>query len=301
MEKASEFMQINLALGGGGAKGFAHLGVLRGLEREGCTIKAIAGTSAGGIVGAMYAAGYRADEMIARFLQVDQANLYGRQPGDGPSLLGVAGVNHLLKEMLGERRFEDLPIPLALTAVDLNTGGEVVLRHGRVVDAVLATMAVPGIFPPQAWEKYYLVDGGLLDPVPVAPARTLSPSLPVVAVALTGFSPSPVHTLEAPAFLKNVPVLNQIARLRVAQAFNIFLQALEIGNISITELRLQIDRPDVIIRPAVADINLLDRVDVQAVVGRGEAALAEALPELRLAQRWERSLARRLRYRRLLE
>ncbi|MEW5869275.1 MAG: patatin-like phospholipase family protein [Chloroflexota bacterium] len=290
-------MEINLALGGGGAKGFAHLGVLRGLEREGYQVKAIAGTSAGGIVGALYAAGYSVDEMVAHFVQIDRANLYGRQPGDGPSLLGVAGVNHLMKEMLGERTFEELPIPLALTAVDLNTGGEVVLRHGRVVDAVLATMALPGIFPPQTWEEYYLVDGGLLDPVPVAPVRALSPSLPVVAVALTKPSPSPVHTLEAPAFLKNVPVLNQITRLRVAQAFNIFLHALDIGNIYITELRLQIDRPDVIIRPDVADINLLDRVDVHEVMGRGEAAFAEALRELRLAQRWDRSLVRRWRYR----
>ncbi len=289
-------MEISLALGGGGAKGVAHLGVLRCLEREGFVIKAIAGTSAGGIVGAMYAAGFSADQIIERFMQIDYAHLYARQPGDGPSLLGVAGVNQILGEMLGERTFQDLEIPLAMTAVDLSTGGEVVIKHGRVVDAVLATIAIPGIFPPQTWENYYLVDGGLLDPVPVLPARSLAPTLPVVAVVLASPQPLPVHTMDAPAFLKNVPLLNQIARLRVAQAFNIFMHAIEIGGIYITETRLQLDQPDVVIRPAVVDVGLLDRVDVPNIVERGENAAQEALPEIRRAQRWERRLARRLRH-----
>ena len=79
-------------------------------------------------MGAIYAAGYSPEEMIARFQQLDQSHLYGRQPGDGPSLLGVAGLNQLLKDMLGERTFDDLKIPCALTAVDLVTEKEVILK-----------------------------------------------------------------------------------------------------------------------------------------------------------------------------
>ena len=127
-------MEISLALGGGGSKGFAHLGVLRCLEKEGFKIRAVAGTSAGGIVSTLYAAGYSPDELLDRFKEFDQTRLYGRQPGDGPSLLGVAGINHLLADLLGERTFDDLRIPCAVTAVDLRLEKEVVLKRGRVVE-----------------------------------------------------------------------------------------------------------------------------------------------------------------------
>jgi NTE family protein len=171
----------------------------------------------------------------------------------------------------------------------------VILKQGRVVDAVLATIALPGIFPPQEWRGYYLVDGGLMDPVPVAAARALAPGLPVVAVALTSEQPSPVREPEPPAMLQRVPILRQITRLRVAQAFNIFLHAIEIGNISITEMRLHIDKPDVIIRPYLNDIGLLDRVEIAEIVSRGERAASKALPELQRALGWPRRLARRWR------
>jgi len=118
-------MEISLALGGGGSKGFAHLGVLRCLEKEGFKIRAVAGTSAGGIVSTLYAAGYNPDELLDRFKEFDQSRLFGRQPGDGPSLLGVAGINHLLADLLGERTFDDLRIPCAVTAVDLRLEKEV--------------------------------------------------------------------------------------------------------------------------------------------------------------------------------
>src|SRR5512143_3205463 len=125
-------MDISVALGGGGARGNSHVGVLRRLEREGYRIRAVAGTSFGGIVAALYAAGFTPDEIEEIFCRVDQAALYGRAPGDGPSLLGLAGVTHWLNETLGERTFADLKIPCALTAVDLNSGQEVVLSEGLV-------------------------------------------------------------------------------------------------------------------------------------------------------------------------
>lgn len=287
-------MEISLALGGGGAKGIAHLGVLRCLEENGFKVRAIAGTSVGGIVAAIYAAGYSPQEILARFQQVDQSRLYGRQSGDGPALLGVAGVNRVLQEMLGDRTFQDLRIPCVLTAVDLITENEVLLQRGRVADAVLATIALPGIFPPYRWEECYLVDGGLLDPVPVAPARSLDPRLPVVAVVLSSQDPRPLKILEPPEFLGHVSLLKRVSRLRVAQAFNIFWHSLEISSRHFTAMRLKIDQPEVIIQPKLDDIAIFDRVNITEIAERGEQAASAALPELIQALNWRGRFSRYL-------
>lgn len=285
-------MDISLALGGGGSKGIAHLGVLLLLEEKGYRIRAVAGTSAGGIIAAIYAAGYSPAEILARFIEIDQATLYSKRPGDWPSILGVEGINRVLQDMLGDRTFEDLVIPCALTAVDLNTEEEVILQQGRIVDAVLATIALPGIFPPQIWEEHHLVDGGLADPVPVAPVRALAPALPVVAVVLTDITPEPGSILDPPDILNVNPLLREIARLRIAQAFNVFLRSISIGSRNIALLRLQIDNPEVIINPELSEIGLLDHVDIIDLVRRGRSAAEEVLPELVKANRWSQRLGR---------
>lgn len=289
-------MEICVALGGGGVRGGAHIGVLRRLETAGYQIKALAGTSAGGLVGAVYAAGYSCSEILERFQKVDQTHLFGGRHVDGPAILGTAGIHGVLEDMLGEMTIADLGIPFAVTAVDIHSGKEVILKEGRLVDALMATIALPGIFPPQAWGDYYLVDGGVLDPVPVLPARSLAPTLPVVAVVLTRAS----EELERPSFLPPSPNLfRHVARLRLAQAFNIFLHSVDIGSRAIAELRLKIDKPDVIIRPDLPDIGYLDTVDIVEVAAYGEIAAGKAIPDLERATRWGNQLARRLRYGRL--
>jgi NTE family protein len=279
-------MDINLALGGGGSKGNAHIGVLRVLEREGFRIRAIAGTSAGGMAASAYAAGYRPDELEEVMVNVDQRSLFGFHFGGEPSLLGVVGITDVMTKLLGDKEFSDLKIPCALTAVDLRTGNEVVLQEGRVLDAVLATIAIPGIFPPKIWDEYKLVDGGVLDPVPVSIVREISPveDLPIVAVSLTS---NPTQQSQIPAIGPKAAevILSRIARLRVSKAFEIFLHSLDIGMSSITEMRLQLDAPDVIIRPDVSHIGYLDVVDVKELVKLGEAAAESVLSELRKAAR----------------
>jgi len=170
----------------------------------------------------------------------------------------------------------------------------VVLRQGKVVDAVLATIAVPGVFPPAYWRGQVLVDGGVLDPVPVMVARSLAPGLPVVAVVLSpplsGWSGS-----HRPRLFESLPFLAKyFTRLRVAQAFNIFVRSIDIGGAMLTELRLQVEQPDVIIRPAVSHIGLLDKVDVHEVARLGEEAALRALPAVRRAAGWRGWLARRM-------
>ena len=288
-------MDITLALGGGGAKGNAHIGVLRRLEKEGYKIRAVAGTSFGGIVGLLYAAGYTPDEIEENFSKVDQAGLYGRSLEDGPALLGLAGVRKWLDEVLAERTFADLHIPAAVTAVDLNCGCEVVLSDGLVKDALLSTIAVPGVFPAFPWNEWELIDGGVLNPVPVSVARALDPSLPVVAVILQTPLGEPAQSITTP-LTDGIPksILDRLASIRIAQAFDIFMRSVDISNRAVAEYRLAFDKPAVVIRPQVSDIGLLDHVDVRKVAQSGEAAVEAVLPELRRAVSWSSRIRRSL-------
>lgn len=288
-------MDLSLALGGGGAKGNAHIGVLRRLEKEGFRIRAVAGASFGGLVAVLYAAGYPPDEIEDLFVRADQSRLYGRSRADGPSLLGLAGARKWLDAVLGERTFDDLLLPCAVSAVDLETAREVTLAEGYLRDGILATVALPGVFPAQRWGDWELVDGGVLDPVPVSVARALAPSLPVAAVVLSTpiGEPSRAMSMPVPGGLPK-PILDRLRHLRYAQAFDIFLRSVEIGGRAVTEYRLEVDKPDVIIRPQVGHIALLARVDVRAVARLGEQAVEVALPELKRAVGWPRRLRRLL-------
>ena len=288
-------MDITLALGGGGAKGNAHIGVLRRLEKEGYKIRAVSGTSFGGIVAVLYAAGYSPKEIEDSFARVDQARLYGRSLEEGPSLLGLAGVRKWLDEVLSDLTFADLELPCGVTAVDLNFGCEVVLNDGSVKDALLATIAVPGIFPAHSWHKWKLVDGGVLNPIPVSVARQLAPSLPVVAVTLQAPLGEPAQSMTSP-LTNNIPkpILDRLANIRFAQAFDVFMRSVDISNRAVAEYRLAVDKPDVVIRPQVSDIEMLDHVDVRKVAKRGDEAVKAVLPELRRAVSWSRRIRRRL-------
>lgn len=288
-------MDIALALGGGGSRGYAHVGVIRRLEAEGFRIRAVAGTSAGGIVAAIYAAGYTPDEMETRFARIDQPKLFSFSMTEGPGLLGLSNARKILEQFIGDRTFADLPLPCAVTAVDIKSGREVVLNQGRVVDAVMATIAVPGVFPPKRMGELDLVDGGVLNPVPVSVARSLAPALPVAAVALSApvEAPRTFHSLPLPVKLP-APILGRLSRLRLTQAFEIFILSVEIGQRMVTELRLEVDEPEVIIRPAVSNIGLLEKVDVHRLVRLGEEAAEAVLPDLWRAVSWTGRVGRRL-------
>ncbi len=286
-------MDITLALGGGGAKGNAHIGVIRRLQKEGFRIRAVAGTSFGGLVAVMFAAGHSPDEIEEQFRRVDQSRLYGHLTGEGPSLLGLAGATKFMDEVFGKMTFDDLRLPCALTGVDLKSAREVILTEGPLKDAILATIALPGIFPPRRIQDWELIDGGTLNPVPVSLARMFAPKLPAVASVLTVPIGDPARTLEMTLPGVPAPLARRITRLRPAQAFDIFLNAVDIGNRQITELRLEVDHPDVILRPKVNHIRLLDKVDVSAVAKLGEQAVEAALPDLRRVTSWPARLARR--------
>lgn len=292
---------ISLALGGGGIKGIAHIGVINRLIQAGHSIQAIAGTSVGGLVGAVYAAGFDANEIASILYTMNRGSLFARVSGDGPSLMGLSGLTQVLTNVLGDRSFADLEIPFACTAVDLITGQEVILSQGRVIDAVFATIAVPGIFPPKTIGDAELIDGGVADPVPVALARWLKPRLPVVAVSL---SPVPEGWRHLPTTAKALlpsstpiptPIIEQFSRLRLAKAFDIFARSMDITSLMLGELRLQMDQPDAIIRPDVYQYSLLDTVQPEVLVKIGEQAAEEKLDAIKEALSWRKNISRRMR------
>lgn len=157
-------LRVGLALGGGAIRGWAHFGVLRAFERNRIPVDFLAGTSSGAVVAALAAIPDTADEAIAK-LEPVSSRMFRPRLARG-SLLSSSGMRSALREMFGERRFEDLAVPLAVTATDLQAESEAVLRSGPLVEALLASCAIPGIYPPQPLDGRLLVDGGVLNPVP---------------------------------------------------------------------------------------------------------------------------------------
>lgn len=280
-------MNITLALGGGGARGNAHIGVIRRLEKEGYKIRSVAGTSFGGLVAILYASGHTPDGIEEIFSGVDQSKLYGRDSNDGPSFLGLAGVRKFLDEILSDKTFQDLKIPCAVVGVDVKTGREVVISQGFLKDGVLGTIAIPTVFTPLRLNDWELMDGGVLNPVPVSVARTLSPDLPIVAVTLNDPLDIPLSTyaIPIPSILPR-QITERLFRTNLAQTLDIFLRALDLNSRAVAHYRLEADAPDVIVRPRVYDIGLLDKVVVSDVVQLGEQAVEEVLPQLKKAVSW---------------
>jgi NTE family protein len=160
--------RVGLALGGGGMKGLAHVGVLSVLEDLGVAVDLVAGCSVGAVVGAFLACGYDADEMSRILKDKSVLALFTSPRLDGHGLLSAAPLRRFLTRHLGECTFADLDIPFAVTCTDLEAGRGVVVDDGPVVDAVIASSAIPGVFAPVERDGCMLVDGGLSNNLPVS-------------------------------------------------------------------------------------------------------------------------------------
>lgn len=292
-------MEISVALGGGGVRGVAHIGVLRVLENHGFNIKAIAGTSAGGLVGAVYAAGFSTEKIEATVYELDQNRSFNRQPDDQPSLLGLSGIAKKLSHLLADRTFDEMEIPFAATAVSLYSGKEIILFKGKVMDAVLATIAIPGIFPSQEIGGRVLIDGGILDPVPVQVARWMRPDLPVVAVMLHKRPDDWTdEEIEFPISIPGpTPIIETLNKLRPVQAFKIFSRSMEVSSERLTELSLQLYQPEVIISPQVGHIGLLQDINVEEMIQIGVDATEKTLSQIKAETNWRKRIQRQVKYR----
>jgi NTE family protein len=270
-------LTVGLALGGGGARGMAHIGVLKVLTRENIPIDAIAGTSMGGVIGSAFAAGVPVEDIESVALRVrkrsERIKLVDFEL-TGSGLLKGTRVYRFLASILGEvMTFGDLHIPLALVAVELNTGREVVLREGKLVEAIRATISVPGVFEPVKRDDLLLVDGGVLNSVPVDVARNMGARFVIAVDVLPHFPqnqsepPPKVQPPKASLMPKSVQELMYSYMIMISE---------------LTEYKIHTYPPDIIIRPSLpADVHLFNGFDrAQEIIEAGEVAAQEALPKI---------------------
>lgn len=255
----------------------AHVGVLKVLEREGVTVGRLAGTSMGALIAAGMASGASALEIEAEMLRLSHRRELLKLADRLPTRQGLFSGRRLrsaLAETLGEGlTFSDLQIPLTVTAVDLVSGRDLVMRTGSVVEAVRASLSIPGVYAPVERDGCRLVDGGVLNNVPAAPLQELG-SGPVVAVdALPAFADNvPGHDPRITGF--PLPLVPGVVR-DLWQTGLIMVSAL-------TEARLHAAAPELVLRPQLpADVTLLVGFTRAAeLIAAGEAAAEQALPEL---------------------
>src|SRR6201989_3019164 len=173
---------IGLALGGGAARGFAHIGIIRTLAAHGIIPNVVVGTSIGAVIGGAYAAGHLDKvEAWARSLQPPNILSYLDIRLNGSGLIGGAKLAAELETALGQSLIEDLPMKFATVATEVRTGHEIWLTHGPTVDAMRASYALPGIFSPVLVGDRWLVDGALVNPVPASAARALGAEIVIAA------------------------------------------------------------------------------------------------------------------------
>ena len=284
---AKEKLKVGLALGGGGARGLAHIGVLKVLERENIPIDLITGTSMGAIIGGVYALkkDISAIEKIAqKYSKISEFNIdfsfSEKERKDKPFFLKKMSdflkkgyilnlelrrkyindgeeLKKIIKDLVGDKAFTDTKIPFAAVAADLVKGEKVIIRKGKLFDALLASASIPGMFPPVILDKKILVDGGIVDVVPIEAAQSLGAN-----------------------FVIGVNVGQTIKkRVEFDNAVEIFFRS---DSITSAELRkLQLSFADVVITPKVGRFHWSDFSKPEQCIREGEIAAQNAILELK--------------------
>jgi NTE family protein len=297
---------IGLALGGGAARGFAHIGIVRTLVAHGIVPDVVVGTSIGAVVGGAYAAGHLDTlEEWARSLQ--RRNILGyldiRLNGSG--LIGGDKLAAQLEAAIGQVLIEDLPLKFATVATEVRTGHEIWLTHGRMVDAVRASYALPGIFSPVLVGDRWLVDGALVNPVPVSAARAFGAEI-VIAANLSSdvFTHSTTIYAHGPsadvpeAVIEPVPPKRGFGKLFSAERTmkreffggggrpgisSVMVDAFNIMQDRITRARLAGDPPDLLISPRVGQIGWFDFHCADDLIAYGARAAERAIDSIQEA------------------
>jgi len=291
---------IGLALGGGAARGFAHIGILKTLIAHGIVPNVVVGTSIGAVVGGAYAAGHLDTlEEWARHLQPRSVLGYLDIRLNGSGLIGGEKLATQLEAAIGQTLIEDLPLKFATVATEVRTGHEIWLTHGRMVEAMRASYALPGIFSPVLVGDRWLVDGALVNPVPVSAARALGAEIVIAAnvssdifthsttIYSHGASAAPMRIAVEP-----VPPRRGLGKFfsperTVKREFfggggrpgisSVMVDAFNIMQDRITRARLAGDPPDLLISPRVGQIGWFDFHRADDLIGHGVRAAERAI------------------------
>lgn len=249
--------RLGLALGGGAARGFAHVGVIQVLERNGIRPDLVVGTSAGSLVAALYASGMDGAALERAALSMDEATLTDWMlPLMSRGMLRGEALARYVRQAVGGRLLQDMSPPLGVLATDLATGQGVVFRRGDAAQAVRASSAVPGVFAPVAIAGREYVDGGLVAPVPVSQARAMGAEV-VLAVDISAD-----------------PQGNDASGM-----LGLLLQTTAIMGQSIN--RYELASAELVLRPALSGVGSADFAARQRSIEAGRAAMQAALPRLR--------------------
>jgi NTE family protein len=260
-----EGKKIGLALGGGSARGMAHVGILQALEENGIPIDMISGASAGALIGSAYAAGISIKTIKESVLKWGSKKRLARLIDFQilkPGLLGGNKVNQLYLDVVGDPDFSELKIPLCIIAMDLNTGEEVVFDKGSVLKAVRASLSIPGVFVPVHYAGRYLIDGSVVDPVPVKPLVDRGADI-TIAVSVT---PSLEYSVKA----SQVPF--------IPKAFDIVMRSLQNLQYEITHVKTM--PASILIAPEVGGIAWTEFFKADKLIDIGRKAIEEALPDI---------------------
>jgi NTE family protein len=314
-------LKFGLALGGGSARGLAHVGVIQVLEAYHIPIDMIAGTSIGSVVGSLYTAGASIDQLEEAALSMKKSKTLFlidlALPHSG--LISGKRIEEMLNDLaLEDKTFDDLKIPFAAVATDVENGAEVILNQGKVIDAVRASISIPGIFTPVKYQDYFLVDGGIVDPVPVDVVQKMGADI-IIAVSLARISPYTtvlmidketghlkeienledlrINKEENPKFKdtekttslvdKEKGILEQKikqikSRLEGPNIFEIINQSIDIMEVKITDQCLE--GADVVIVPfGIKEINLFDFDKAEMLIKGGIMATMINIPEIKRA------------------
>jgi len=291
-------LRFGLALGGGGARGLAHIGVLKVLEEEGISIDVIAGTSSGALIGALYACGYSASSIEKKGLEFLESSEYKRarleflkdeigEKGSKPikkiisyakwkliynlSLVKIALVSEkrieaIVNSILPDKNIEDLRIPFACVSTDLTSNKELCFTKGSLREAVRASITIPGLFPPLKWEDRRLVDGGAVNLVPVDVAFRLGADL-VAGVDVHGSFPHSSHQ-------------------EMKTGLDVILRTSYISGLFLNDLRLR--KADLVIRPDVGNIHWVNFRKLDYCIKKGEESTRAKLVDIRKSMRKRR-------------
>jgi NTE family protein len=264
-------MKLGLALGGGGARGAAHIGVLMELERLGVRPKLVAGTSAGALIATLLAYGLPPLEMRHLFEQFGFTSLF-RFPMSLPALTTPEKFEQMLFGRIGRPTFADMKTPLALVATNLVTRQEVVLDEGDVISALNASMAFPILLPPVERDGLILMDGGLVNNVPFDVVRARGATA-VIAVDLGNSAPYGTKSEIAPIY-ENLfeRALNATKRRPTMQVITAVTDIITSRSV---QSHLAISRPDILLRPKMGTIGLLDFHALEAAIELGRAAVRD--------------------------
>lgn len=299
MNQTSSMPKIGLALGSGASRGWSHIGVIKALLADGIEPHVVCGTSVGAMIGAAYLNGNleRLENWVIGSTRSDVLRFFNiNLPVSG--FVDLARLNWFLHKYIAteQQRIEDLPKKYAAISTDLDTGREVWMTQGRLADAVRASMAMPGLFPAVRVDQRWLVDGGLVNPVPVSVCHALGADI-VIAVNLnTGIVGKRNNTNQEPALPEESGVLSGFKQQAIEYSNSIFpnrdrkneapglfqaiANSINIVQDRITRSRLAGDPADVLLSPRVSQIGMLEFHRAAEAIEEGERCVRKAMADI---------------------